>query len=107
MLTTLTALHVLWKVLTYLAAELRDGDTFAPVPDEIASLSDWQNEASAWWDEYTALLVQIPMSIPVDIAATDEVVDKIAQLLQRWAKGTGIDHHDTEAGPWFQMTRMI
>lgn len=105
MLITLTALHDLWKVLSYYAAELRNGDEFSNVPVEIATLPYWKEEVSPWWDEYTALLAQIPMSVPVDIEATDEVVDKIARLLQRWAKEIGVDHHDTPDGPWFQMTR--
>ncbi len=107
MMITLTALHDLWKVLSYYAAELREGDVFSPVPEEVAELAYWQDEVAPWWDEYTALLAQIPMSIPVDVEATDEVVDKLAQLLQHWAKGIGVDHHDTSEGPWFQMTRTL
>lgn len=107
MLITLNALHDLWKVLSYYAAELRDGDAFSNVPAEITNLPYWQKEVAPWWDEYTSLLAQIPMSVPVDTEATDEVVDKIARLLQRWAKEIGVDHHDTPEGPWFQMTRDI
>lgn len=107
MLMTLNALHDLWKVLSYYAAELRGGDTFSNVPVEIADLPFWQEEVAPWWDEYTTLLAQIPMSIPVDVAATDQVVDEIARLLQRWAREIGVDHHDTPQGPWFQMTRAV
>ncbi|QWT23900.1 hypothetical protein KPL76_00105 [Subtercola sp. PAMC28395] len=106
MMMTLTALHDLWKVLSYYAAELRDDDdSFSHVPAEIADLSFWREEVARWWGEYTALLAQIPMSIPVDVSATDQVVDKIARLLQRWAMEIGVDHHDIPQGPWFQMTR--
>lgn len=105
MFITLTALHEFWNVLNYFAAELRNGDLFDPVPNEISELIDWREEVAPWWDEYLKLLAQIPMSIPVNIEETDEVVDKIAHLLQRWAKSIGVDHHDTPEGPWFQLTR--
>lgn len=107
MLMTLNALHDLWKVLSYYAAELRHDDSFSNVPAEIADLPFWQEEVAPWWGEYTALLAQIPMSIPVDVAATDQVVDDIARLLQRWASEIGVDHHDTPQGAWFQMTRAV
>lgn len=105
MLITLNALHVLWKALTYLAAEVRRGDTFEPISREITLLEDWQKDVGPWWDEYTSLLTQIQMKVPVDIAATDDVVEQMARFLQRWAREIGIDYHDTPSGPWFRMAR--
>lgn len=107
MMITLTALHDLWKVLSYYAAELRINDSFQSVPKDVAELVEWKEEVSSWWDEYTSLLSQIPMSTPVDIPATDEVMEKIGRLLQRWAKGIGVDYHDTAEGSWFQLKRGI
>lgn len=107
MMITLTALHDLWKALSYFAAELRSGNSFSVIPEEIAELTDWKNEVAPWWDDYISLLSQIPMSTPVDVARTDDVVEAIGLLLQRWAKGVGVHHHDTPEGPWFQMTRIM
>jgi hypothetical protein len=98
------ATHVLWKMLAYLAAELRSSDNFRPVSAEIRSLSEWKSTVEPWWPEYVSLLAKIPMSTDVDIESTDDVVKSIAELLQRWALGIGFDFHDTSEGAWFQVT---
>ena len=105
MMLSLEALHLLWKALNYYAAQLRSEDTFALPSDEVASLNEWQKDVTPWWDEYTHLLGEIPMTTAVDVAATDAVVMRIAELLQRWALGVGFDYHDTPRGGWFQITR--
>lgn len=107
MIATLTALHDLWKVLSYYAAELRTGNDFRPVPKDVAGLDEWKREVEPWWNEYTTLLSQIPMNTPVDIPATDAIVENIGQLLQRWAEGVGIEYRDTTDGAWFQMRRVV
>lgn len=43
-----------------------------------------------------------PMETPIDIPATDKVTEEIGYLLQRWAKGIGVDHHDTAEGHGFR-----
>lgn len=105
MLITLNALHVFWKVLSYLAAELREGDSFKEVPQDIAALDGWKTEVAPWWEDYVELLAQIPMNPELETAIIDPIIEQIAELLQGWALGIGVDHHDTEQGPWFQMTR--
>ena len=104
MFVSFEALHILWKSLASLAAELRDGDTFAPVPADIASLDEWRDHVAPWWAVYTTLLGRIPMSTDIDIPATDRVVRLIGALLQRWALGLGFDFHDTADGAWFRIT---
>ena len=98
MMITLTALHDLWKVLSYYAAELRTNDSFRSVPKSVTELEEWEIEVAPWWNEYTNLLSRIPMVTPVDTLATDKVTEEIGYLLQRWAKGIGVDHHDTTEG---------
>lgn len=104
MTVSFEALHILWKSLAYLAAELRDGDAFSTVPAEIASLDEWRDHVAPWWEVYTTLLGRIPMSTDIDIPATDHVVRLIGVLLQRWALGLGFDFHDTANGAWFRVT---
>lgn len=104
MWVSFNALHILWKALAYLAAEVRDGDEFAAVPADFAELPEWKQYVEPWWDTYTALLGEIPMDVNVDVAATDEVVKRLALFLQQWALGLGFDHHDTDEGAWFRIT---
>jgi len=103
MFASFEALQIVWKSFSYLAAALRNGDTFAAVPADIASLDKWRDHVAPWWEAYTAMLGRIPMSTDVDIPATDRVVRLIGMLLQRWALGLGFDYHDTAEGAWFQV----
>lgn len=98
---TFGALHVLWISLAYLAASLRDGDDFDSVPDGIAELPGWRQFVAPWWDRFVYLLGQIPMSIDVDITATDEVVRELADHLKSWADEMGFDFHDVDGGGAF------
>ena len=107
MMITLNALHDLWKVLSYFAAELREGDEFTSVPSEIETLSVWQDEVAPWWEEYLALLSKIPMTTPVENDLVDDVIDEVAHLLQRWAEGVGVEYQDTEEGVWFRLNRIV
>ncbi len=104
MWVSFNALHILWKALAYLAAEVRDGDDFQAVPSSIAELPEWRQYVEFWWDEYTALLGEIPMDINADNAGTDDVIKRLALHLQQWALGLGFDHHDTKEGGWFRIT---
>ena len=103
MLVTFNALHILWKTLAYLAAALRVKDGFRPVPSEIAALPGWRQHIEPWWDRYLELLDEIPMTVGVDIAATDEVVREMALHLQTWADELGFDFHDTPQGGFFRI----
>lgn len=106
MVISFEALHILWKTLAYFASELRDGNNFKPVPDEIAALPEWEEEVAPWWNEYTALLAEIPMTVEQDIAATDKVVKRLGLLLQEWAEGVGFEfHNDDSGGGFFRVTR--
>ncbi len=98
---TFGALHTLWISLAYLAASLRRDDDFDPVPVDIAGLPGWRQFAAPWWDRYIDLLGRIPMSIDVDIAATDEIVRELAEHLQTWSYEMGFDFHDVEGGGAF------
>lgn len=102
---SLEALHILWKTLAYLAAEVRDGDTFGEVPDDIRSLNEWKRDVEPWWNGYVSLLAEIPMRVEQDVATTDDVVRRLGLYLQAWALSIGFDHHDTDEGGWFQITR--
>lgn len=103
MLVTFNALHILWKTLAYLAAALRTEDSFRPVPSDIASLPGWRQHIAPWWDRYVELLGEIPMTVEVDIAATDEVVREMGLHLQTWADELGFDFHDTPQGGFFRI----
>lgn len=104
MLVTFEALHILWKSLAYLAAALRnEDDSFGSVPPEITNLSEWQEFIASWWPKYLALLEKIPMTVEVDIQATDVIVHEMALLLQSWANDIGFDFHDTEQGAFFRI----
>lgn len=103
MLVTFEALHVLWKTLAYMAAALRQVDTFDPVPNEIANLPAWRKFIEPWWDQYVELLGLIPMSLSIDIEVTDEVVRALAVHLQQWANDIGFDFHDTPKGGFFRI----
>lgn len=103
MLVTFNALHILWKTLAYLAAALRVEDGFRPVPSEIAALPGWRQHIEPWWDRYLELLDEIPMTVDIDIAATDEVVREMALHLQTWADELGFDFHDTPHGGFFRI----
>lgn len=98
---TFRALHTLWISLAYLAASLRACDDFNKVPSGIAELPGWRQFVAPWWDRYTDLLSQIPMSIDVDIAATDDVVRELAEHLHVWADDIGFDFHDVDGGGAF------
>lgn len=98
---TFGALHTLWISLAYLAASLRRGGGFDDVPSGIEALSGWSQFVAPWWDRYIDLLAQIPMSIDVDIAATDEVVRNLAEHLHTWADDMGFDFHDVDGGGAF------
>lgn len=74
---------------------------FGPVPVDIAGIPGWRQFVAPWWDRYIDLLGRIPMSIDVDIAATDEIVRELAEHLQTWAYETGFDFHDVEGGGAF------
>lgn len=97
------ALHIAWKALAYLAAELRDGDQFPSASEEILELKAWQEFVAPWWDEYVKLLGEIPMSTTIDIETTDQVIIRLARHLQKWAPDIGYDLHDTNQGAWFQI----
>lgn len=103
MLVTFNALHILWKTLAYLAAALRTEDGFRPVPDDFAALPSWRQHIERWWDRYLELLGEIPMSVDVDITATDDVVREMALHLQTWADQLGFDFHDTSDGGFFRI----
>lgn len=105
MLVSLEALHILWKTLAYLAAEVRDGDVFETVPEDIRRLNEWKEDVEPWWDGYISLLSEIPMTIKQDVDTTDESIKKLGLYLQSWALGIGFDHHDTAQGGWFRITR--
>lgn len=100
---TLAALNVLWKNLTYLAAELRVGDSFVSVPEDIACAREWQSGVAPWWGRYLTLLDRVSISYDQDVATTDETSEQIAYLLQEWALALGFDFHDTDEGrnAWF------
>ena len=104
MLVSFNALHILWKTLAYLAAEIRRDNRFEPVPTEITTLTEWQNVVAPWWDEYTSLLAEIPMTAHQEISATDGVIKRLGLLLQRWALAVGFDFHDTDQGGFFRIT---
>lgn len=103
MLVTFNALHILWKTLAYLAAALRAEDGFRAVPSDIAALPGWGEAIEPWWDRYLELLKEIPMTVEVNIAATDEVVREMAVHLQTWADELGFDFHDTPQGGFFRI----
>jgi hypothetical protein len=104
MIVTFEALHILWKSLAYLAAALRtEDDSFGSVPPEIANLSEWQEFIAPWWPKYLELLKKIPMTVEVNIQATDEIVHEMAILLQSWANDIGFDFHDTEQDAYFRI----
>jgi hypothetical protein len=104
MLVTFEALHILWKSLAYLAAALRtEEDIFGSVPLEITNLSGWQEFIAIWWPKYLELFGRIPMTVNVDIQATDEVVQEMALFLQGWANDIGFDFHDTDQGAYFRI----
>lgn len=104
---TLGAFHILWKSLAFLSAELRTGNSFHELPDEIAQLPAWNQYVAPWWSEYLRLLGEIPLSLDVDIPQTDKTVKEVAKHLQRWAKEIGFDFHDTPSGEgWFQYRRL-
>lgn len=103
MRVTFEALHILWKVLAYLAAELRSGDSFAPPPADMAYSDGWKEYVGPWWAEYVRLLGLIPMSTAVDVPSTDLVVKQLATHLQAWAYDLGFDFHDTPQGSWFRI----
>lgn len=103
MLTTFEALHILWKSLAYLAAALRTDDKFNQTPSEITDLPKWKEYIGPWWPHYLELLSKIPMTIEVDIPATDKVVYELALYLQRWADDIGFDFHDSEQGAYFRI----
>jgi hypothetical protein len=71
---TFTSLHILWKALAYLAAELRNGDGFQEPPDDIRALAESRTFVRPWWDDYTRRLGAIPMTVDVDVTAVDVVV---------------------------------
>jgi hypothetical protein len=101
---TFEALHIFWKALAYMAAELRQPDgTFAAVPEGVAGLSVWTSSVAPWWEEYTTLLGRIPMSVDPDIEVVEGAVVEIAAQLQRWAYGIGFDFHDTDDGGYFRI----
>lgn len=98
------ALHILWKSLAYLAAALRTNDgEFDPVPSEITDLPEWQKLIAPWWQEHLELLKRIPMTVDLNVEATDKVVNDMGFFLQRWADGIGFDFHDTDDGPYFRI----
>ena len=103
-LITFSALHILWKLLAYVAAELRDGDDFRPVPAEVSVIEEWSRYIAPWWEAHLRLLATIPMTVEVDVAATDRVVLEMGAHLQRWALGLGFDFHDLDDGAWFSST---
>lgn len=103
MLVTFNALHILWKTLAYLAAALRTDEGFRSVPEEITALSGWQQSVQPWWNRYLELFGEIPMTVDVDIPATDEVVREMGLHLQRWADELGFDFHDTPQGGFFRI----
>lgn len=101
---TFEALHIFWKALAYMAAELRHEDgTFALVPQEVTDLAVWKGSVASWWGEYTALLGRIPMSVDPNIAVVEQTVVELAALLQRWAYGLGFDFHDEGDGGYFRI----
>lgn len=95
---TFGALHILWISLAYLAASLRQNDEFGSIPADIAGLRGWREFVAPWWERYVDLLGKIPMSIDVDIVATDMVVRELARHLQTWADDMGFDFHDVDGG---------
>ena len=103
MMVTFEALHILWKALVYLAAEVRVGNDFESVPAEIDVLKIWSKSVAPWWREYTSLLGRIPMSIEIDITSTDAVVVEMGRFLQRWAYDLGFDFHDKGDGGYFRI----
>jgi hypothetical protein len=103
MLITFNSLHILWKTLAYLAAALRHGDRIDEVPNKIAQLAEWNEYIEPWWNRYVELLLQVPMSLEVDIPATDEIVRELARHLQEWADDLGFDFHDTPQGGFFRV----
>jgi hypothetical protein len=98
------ALHILWKTLAYLAAELRTAEGFREVPREITRLPQWRKVVDPWWRDYTQLLSRLPLSVNLDPEATDRLTKEMGQLLQDWALDIGFDYHDTDRGPWFRIT---
>ncbi|TFH69435.1 hypothetical protein [Cellulomonas sp. HD19AZ1] len=73
------------------------------MPSEIAALPGWRQHIEPWWDRYLELLDEIPMTVDVDMAATDEVVREMALHLQTWADELGFDFHDTPRGGFFRI----
>lgn len=106
--TIFGAFRIMWKALVFLAAELRDGDMFREIPNEVAKLEVWQYYIAPWWNEYLELLGKIPTSLDVDIQRTDRVVKDLAEYLQTWSAELGYDFHDTSNGDgWFQIENPV
>jgi len=95
---TFEALHIVWKTLAYLAAEVRSRHGFSAVEADIAQSEPWRKWVAPWWDEFLRLLSYIPMVTDVNVAATDRVVVDLARHLQVWALGLGFDYHDANGG---------
>lgn len=93
MLVTFNAPHILWKTLAYLAAVLRTEDGFRPVPSEIAALGGWRQHIEPWWERYLELLGEIPMTVDVNIAATDEVVREMGR-----PRGSRVEQYGSSSG---------
>jgi len=103
MSVSLESLHILWKSLAYLAAALRNDDKFDPVPQGITDLPEWQELIAPWWQKHLELLRRIPMTVDLDVKATDKVVSEMGHFLQSWADSIGFDFHDTDNGPYFRI----
>jgi len=97
----LNALHVVWKVLAYYAAEFRANDEITALPRELENDPGWRAMVGDWWPRYTTLLLRVPATVEVDISATDAVVLELAGLLQDWARSLGFDAEDRAEGGYF------
>jgi hypothetical protein len=99
----LEALKDYWITLSYYAAELKTDLGFAPVSQDIANSFVWQRTVKFWWDDFTGLLSEVPITTTINIELSDDVIKRLGKLLQQWAFGLGFDYHndDSGRGPWF------
>lgn len=97
----MSAAHLLWMSMGYLAAGLRAVDRDL-TDQERMEHELWRRLADPYWDDFVAILAKIaPADMPMEEADLHAVVLELADLLPLWLNGIGFEYCDDGEGQYF------
>lgn len=99
------AVHIMWKVMAYLAASRSHAGQLGGDPsDGITGHPAWTRYVGPLWGEFVDVLAEIPAADGrITPVVRDAHTSGMARVLRSWKQHVGFDLRETPAGPYFEI----